>query len=58
MKLKLTASTIWNVAPSDEKMARDIMEKKPIDAIVDSIVDAINGDAELEDVKVEVEELK
>jgi len=58
MKLKLTASTVWNVAPADEEMAREMMEKKPVDTIIGYLSDATYDDAELEKTRVEVEELK
>jgi len=43
MKVKLTASCIWNVDEPDKEIARNLIEEKPVDIILDYLEDALRG---------------
>lgn len=57
MKVKLTASCVWNVSVPDEKIAQDLMHEEPKDIILDYLQDALKGDEELTNFKVSVEQV-
>jgi len=59
MKVKITASCIWNVAKEDTEIALDLIEgKAPTEEVIlDYLQDALKGDEELTDFEVSVKEL-
>lgn len=57
MRVKLTASCIWNVRPEDEEVARDLVKNEPKEIVLDYLQDALIGkDEELVQFKVVVAE--
>jgi len=47
MRVKLTATAIWQVAPEDENLANDILKNQPADTVIDYLQDAVAGDKEI-----------
>lgn len=46
MRIKLTATTVWEVAPEDEEMAKDLLKDQPGGIIIDYIEDAFHLSAD------------
>ena len=57
MKVKIVASCIWNVEPGYEEFARDLIEDKPGDMVLDYLVSAFQGSKGLSDFEVSVDEV-
>ena len=58
MRVKLTASCIWNVAKEDEEMAHKLVEEEPIEAILNYMLEAEAGDKEFSNLEASAEELE
>ena len=58
MKIRLTATTVWNVNPRDEATAKKLIERQPEFAILDFLEDAAKGDKEFQDTLIRAKEVE
>ena len=57
MKVRLEVSTVWNVHPDDETLARGVLKNQPVDVVTDYIIDALHGSTEFERTECKAVEL-
>ncbi len=57
MKVRITMTTVWDVTPADENMARKLIQEQPADAALDYLTDAAEGSVDLSETEVTWEQV-